>query len=169
MPERAERAARLSMQPRPFRIEEHRIADLHLDVAIAHRIIGAHALTDALRPVRDHSQSDPVAEHWRERDRGHVALVILDPWRRSNWNEMRACAQPRLAIDRTKARERRPILGKERGSLRHDAADAIFLRRYQPAEAKIARGELPVDLVAGHVALFDAHHAKRFGAVRADP
>src|SRR5262245_9486036 len=48
MPERAELSARLTMQPRSFRIEEHRTAYFHFDIAATHRIVGAHALADAL-------------------------------------------------------------------------------------------------------------------------
>jgi hypothetical protein len=53
-------SAKLTMEPRPFRIEEHRMADLDLDVAVAHRIVGAHALADALRPALEHAEPDPV-------------------------------------------------------------------------------------------------------------
>ena len=34
------------MKPRPFRIEEHRIADFDFDISVAHRIVGAHALAE---------------------------------------------------------------------------------------------------------------------------
>src|SRR5438045_7715453 len=156
------------MQPGSLGIEEHRIADLYFNVTIPHRIIGAHALANALRPSCNHAQPDPVAEHWRERDRGHVAIIILDPRRRANRQEMRACAQPRLAIDRTESRKRGPVLCNKRGTLRHDAPDAILLPRHQPSEAEIARGELPVDLVARYVPLLDAHHSERLDAIGHD-
>src|SRR4051812_33953801 len=103
MPESAERAARLIMEPRSFGIEEHRIADFDLDIAVAHRIVGAYALADALRPVCNHAQSDPVTEHGRERDRGHVALIVSDGCHGSYRQEMRARAQPRPAVDRAEA------------------------------------------------------------------
>src|SRR3954467_13050457 len=81
---------------------------------------------------------------------------------------MRAGAQPRLAVDRAESRERGTVLRKERGTLGHHPANAILLGRHQPPEAKVARGELPIDLVAGYMALFDAHHAKRLRAVGRD-
>src|SRR3954465_9832381 len=107
MPESAERAARLSMKPRSFGIEEHRIADFDLDIAVAHRIVGAHPLAETLRPVCDDTKSDPMAEHGRERPRGHVALVVPDGCHGSYRQEMRARAQPRPTVDRAEAGERR--------------------------------------------------------------
>ena len=56
----------------------------------------------------------------------------------------------------------------KRRALRHHAADVVLLARHHAAEAQIARGQLPVDLVAGHMALLDAHHAERLGAVGRD-
>src|ERR1700741_2505009 len=100
MAEIAERSARLAMEPRSVRIEEHRIADLHFDGAVAHRIVGTHTLPEAGRPPRDPADPDPVPEHRREGGRGHVALVILDFRRSRQGQEMRTRAWPRLAIDR---------------------------------------------------------------------
>src|SRR5689334_24810526 len=168
MPDRADRAARLSMEPRPFGVEEHRVADFDLDIAVAHWIVSAHPFADPLRPARDHTKADPVTEHRRERDRGRVALIVLDCVRRTRGQKMCARTQPRLAIDRTKAHERRPVFCKKRRTLRHRAADTVLLRGYQLAEAEIACGQLPVDLVARHVSLFDAHYAERLGAIRRD-
>src|SRR4051812_19650448 len=157
------------MKPRSFGIEEYRIADFDLDITVAHRIIGAYALADALRAVCDDAQPDPVAEHRRERDRGHVALIVPDGCHGSYRQEMRARAQPRPAVDRAEAGERRSILREKRWPLRHHAADAVFLRRNQPSESQIARGELPVDLLTGDMTFLNAHHAKRLDAVRRDP
>src|SRR3954454_7565947 len=114
MPESAERAARLSMKSRSLGIEEHRIADFDLDIAVAHRIVGAHALANTLPPICDDAKPDPVAEHRRERDRGHVALIVPDGCHGSYRQEMRARAQPRPAVGRAEAGERWPILGKQR-------------------------------------------------------
>src|SRR4051812_3388919 len=127
MPDSAERSARLNMKPRSLGIEEYRIADLDFNVTIAHRVIGAHALANALRPSCNHAQPDPVAEHRRERDRRHITFVILDTRRSAHGKEMRACAQPRLAIDRTESRKCGPVLCNKRGTLRHHAPDAILL------------------------------------------
>src|SRR5438309_9087276 len=128
MPESAERAARLSMKSRSLGIEEHRIADFDLDIAVAHRIIGAYALADALPPICDHAQPDPVTEHGRESHRGHVALIVPDGCHGSYRQEMRTRTQPRPAVDRAEAGERRSILREKRRPLRHHAADAVLLR-----------------------------------------
>src|SRR4051812_49796231 len=88
-----------------------------------------------------------MAEHGRERHRGHVALIVPDGCYGSYRQEMRARAQPRPAVHRAEACECRPLLSEKRGTLRHHAADAVFLCRHQPRKAEIARGELPVDLV----------------------
>src|SRR4051812_6022813 len=49
--------AKLTIQPRSVGVEEDRIADFHLDVAVAHRVAGAHALTDPLRPALEHAKA----------------------------------------------------------------------------------------------------------------
>src|SRR5215210_4029278 len=102
-PASAERSVKLAMEPRPLRIEEHGVANLHRDVAVAHRIVGAHALADALRPARQHAEPDPAPQHRRESDRGHVAFVAVDPVGGADTQEMRAGAQPRVGIDRPEA------------------------------------------------------------------
>ena len=48
-----------AMQARSFGIDEDRVADLDLDVAVAHRIEGAHALADALA-ARAASSPSPI-------------------------------------------------------------------------------------------------------------
>jgi hypothetical protein len=47
-------------------------------------------------------------------------------------------------------------------------ADIVLLRGHHPPEAEIARRGLAVELVAGDMALLDAHHAERLGAVGRD-
>ena len=62
-PAKAERRANMmgsGMEPRSFRIDEDAATDLDLDIAAAHRIVGAHALADALRPAP--SRPSPIQE-----------------------------------------------------------------------------------------------------------
>src|ERR1043166_2499479 len=111
------------MEPRSLAVEEYRIADLDLDIAVAHRIAGTHALADALPPACQHAEPDPVSKHGRERDRGHVAFVVLDRAGGADGNERRAAAQPLLAIGRSEADQRRTIRVEQGRALRHHAAD----------------------------------------------
>ena len=67
--------------------------------------------------------------------------------------------QARRTIHRLEADQRRPVRRQQRLSLRQDAADIVLLFRHHAAEAEIARGQLPVDLVTRHMPLLDAHHA----------
>src|SRR5262245_40052768 len=96
MPARAVRAGRRAsgMEPFPLGIDEHRVADLALDIAAAQRIAGAHPLADPLRPARQQAEADPVAEARRVRHRGHVALVVLGGSGGAERHEMRTGAQP---------------------------------------------------------------------------
>src|SRR5437867_3431451 len=110
--------AKLTMEPRSVGIEEHRAADLDFDVAAAYRVVGAHALADALRPMLEHTEADPMTEHRREGNRGHVPLVIAGYRRRADGNEMSARAQARRTIHRLEADQRRPVRRHQRLTLR---------------------------------------------------
>ena len=155
-------------QPLSRGIVEHRIAHLDQLVARAHGIPGAHALAVARWPACQQAEPDPVAERRRERDRRHVALVVGRHRLGAHGHEMRAGPQPRRAIDRLEADQRRPVGRQQRRPVRHDAADVVLARRHHAAEPQVARRGLPVDLVAGDVALLDAHDTQRLGAVGRD-
>src|SRR5215475_5193438 len=102
MPESAERGRRVrsDTEATPLRIDVTGRADLHLDVAIAHRIAGAHELTMALRALGQESEPEPMAKRRRKGNRGDVALIVGAGRFRAFWNEMGASAQAILAIDR---------------------------------------------------------------------
>ena len=92
-------------------------------------------------PRREQAEADPVAERRRERDRGHVALVVLGRRRRAERDEMRAGAQPLGAVDRPEARRASAGPGRRSaGRSAMSAADEVLLGRHH---ARRARGRAP--------------------------
>ena len=82
---------------------------------------------------------------------------------------MRAGAQRVRAVDRLQCRRRRPVrtiasAGRAAMTRPMKSFRADIMRR----DAQIVRGGLPVDLVGRDVALLDAHHAERLGAIGRD-
>ena len=73
-------------------------ADLHLDITIAHWIVGAHELAMALRALGQESEPEPMAKRGREGNRGDVALIVGAGRFRAFGNEVGACAQAILAM-----------------------------------------------------------------------
>src|SRR3546814_1856127 len=51
--DRGDRIGTSGMETNSLRIDEDGRTDLHLDVAVAHRVVGADPLADALRTPRD--------------------------------------------------------------------------------------------------------------------
>src|SRR4029078_1376378 len=90
-----------------LRIDVAGRADLHLDVTIAHWIVGAHELAMALRALGQESEPEPMAKRGREGNRGDVALIVGAGRFRAFGNEVGACAQAILAIDRPETDESR--------------------------------------------------------------
>src|SRR5271154_2568947 len=58
------------MEPRSLGIDKHRRYDLNSDIAVAHRIIGAHILADALGSPPEQPKTDPRSGMRRISDRG---------------------------------------------------------------------------------------------------
>ena len=72
----------------------------------------------------------------------------------------RVCGVDRAHADKAVATR----IGKARARRKHHA-DRVFFARHHFAKAHIQRGGLAVKLIPRDMAFFDAHHAKRFGAV----
>src|SRR4029078_5150284 len=85
--------ARSAIEAHPLGIDKHRIAYFDFDIAAAHRIVGAHVLANALGSVLQQAETDPVAERRRERDGGHVALIVVRGSACAERQEMGAGAQ----------------------------------------------------------------------------
>src|SRR5579883_1224538 len=143
------RVRKSNTQPLSVRIDENRRADLDFDIAAANRIAGPHPLADTLRTARQQPESDPMAERGRERNRGHMALVVLDRRRLAESGEMGAGAQAAHAIDRFEAGKARPRRIAQGGPVRHHPTDIVLLRRSQAAEPEIARRGLAIELRPG--------------------
>src|ERR1700730_827787 len=62
-------------QPFSLRVDEARRAGLDFAGGAAHRIDRRHALAGPLRAARQQTETDPVIERRRERDRGDHALI----------------------------------------------------------------------------------------------
>src|SRR5262245_26567070 len=102
MPESAERGWRVRSDTEaiPLRIDVAGRADLHLDVATAHWIVGAHDLAVPLRAIDEESKAQPMTERRRKGDRSDVALIIGSRGLGAIRQQMGAGAQATLAIDR---------------------------------------------------------------------
>src|SRR3954452_7645301 len=127
-------AGGLATEPLSRGVDEGRAANLDRDVSAAHRVERPHALADPFRPAAEKAETDPMPERRRERDRGHVALVVFGARRRAKRDEMRAGAQPLPRLDRPEAGEHRALRIEERRALRHEAADEILPRRHHAPE-----------------------------------
>src|SRR5262245_52421343 len=127
MPESAERGWRVRSDTEaiPLRIDVAGRADLHLDVATAHWIVGAHDLAMALRALGQESEPEPMAKRRRKGNRGDVALIVGAGRFRAFGNEMGAGAQAILTIDRPETDESRPRRIDKRRPRCHEAADEV--------------------------------------------
>src|SRR4051812_39098491 len=119
-------SAASATQPLPLWVDKYGTADLDLDVAVSHGVDRAHALADPLRTAADEAKPDGVAERRRERNRGHVPVVVFRASRRSEGDEMGAGAQKLAGVDGLEARKRRPVGVEEGGAPRHEAADEVL-------------------------------------------
>src|SRR5215217_7215175 len=114
------------MQPRSRTVEEDRLTDFHFDIAVPHRVVSAHALANAFRPAPEHAKADPVPEHRRVCDRGHIAFIVRGGRGGGDRYEMRAGAQSRTAIDRLEPDVSGPLRVKQRRALRQNTPDVIL-------------------------------------------
>ena len=56
------------MEAYPLGIDKSRMADFNFDVTVANGIISTHPFADALRPVLQQAEADPMTERRREGD-----------------------------------------------------------------------------------------------------
>jgi hypothetical protein len=78
------------------------------------------------------------------------------------------CAAPQAfpAVEGLNPDQRWPVgVGQARPSCHH-ATDEILLVGHQASEAQVGRGRRAIQLITGHVSLFDAQNAQRFRAIR---
>src|SRR6185436_13341201 len=108
--------------------------------------------------------ADPVAQRRRERNRGHVTLVVAGGSFCALADEVGASPEAIRTIHGLEAGKGRPIRCEQAQALRHDAADILLPGRQHLVEPKAAWGGLAVKLVTGYVAVFEAHHAQRISA-----
>src|SRR5687768_11848004 len=106
-------------KPLPRGIDEGRMADLDIDLAVADGVDGAHPLSDPLGAAAQEAEPDPMAEGRREGDGSHVALVVLGVRGFAGGNEMGAGAETPRWVDRLEADEGRAVRVQERRPRRH--------------------------------------------------
>src|SRR5690348_12091078 len=102
-----ERRVRSDTEAIPFRIDTAGRANFHLDIAVTHRIVGAHDLPVTLRSVCEQAEPEPMGKRRREGDRRDISLIVGCARFRAFGDEMRSGAEPILAVDRPEAYERR--------------------------------------------------------------
>src|SRR6476661_7566950 len=169
-PAKGERAFSLisAMGALAFRIVEDWRTDDAFHIVPAQKIDSTNALADALAPAGEKADADVLAERRREGDRGEIALIVGGDRFGANRNEMRAGGERLLWVDDLHPDDDRPRRVEQRRTLRQYLADAILVRRDHAGEPKVARRDMTGDLGAAHMALLDAEHVQRLGAVGRD-
>src|SRR6185312_2791819 len=147
------------------RIDERGRADLRRQVTVAQRIVDANALTEPTRSQLEEPEPDPVSECWRVGDGGDVALIVCRRSRAPHRQEVCAAPQTLSTVEGPDSDQRWPLgVGQARPGCQH-AADEILLVGQQASEAEVGRGCRAIQLIAGHVSLFDPQNAQRLGTV----
>ncbi|MPM07842.1 hypothetical protein SDC9_54151 [bioreactor metagenome] len=134
------------------------------DLLALERVGGGDHLAQPVGAVLEEPKPDRMAEMGREAGRGDPALIALGLLRRTRGEEMRADGDRHGRIDRHQAHKAAGV-GHERLAPAHHRPDRILLRRDHPAHAEHLRRALAVQLIARGMALLDAQHAERLGAV----
>ncbi len=146
--------------------KKDRRADLGLEIAISQRIVHKDVLSDALGTTCQEAKTNPVPQHRRERDRCDVALVIFQGGVFATSQQVCARAQAPRSVEGLETDKGRPLDIAQAGTGREHAADIVLLGGHHLAQPEVRRRGHAVQLVSRDVALFDAHHAKRFSAIR---
>ena len=139
----------------------------HFDliVPLAQGIVGAHHLALARIAASEIAEPNRMAQAGAVCDRGHPALIVGHAGCVPLGKEMRTGLKRHRQVSGAQANQHQLVVGVHAVALGQGRADRILGFRHHPAQPEVQRRCLPGQFVARRVALFDPHHAKRFGPV----
>src|SRR5260221_2129857 len=160
---------RSPMEALSRRVVEPRIGDADIGPLIGEREERVQDLALARHAAGEEAEADRMAHGRAVAGRGDAADHRHGRRDARIDDDLRARAQPRLAVDRHESDEAMPLRIDEARPRQGASSDEIsLLAADETAEAEILRRGIAVELRAGDMALLDAHDAHRFGAIGGD-